>query len=217
MNFLQQFISKLSETEKKLFYIALPIVIVSLYVNLLVFPAFNSIEVLEEEISQHERTIKSDMRYLTRREQIAKEGELLSKFVTKEAMESKDINKNFLGTVEKLSMLTKVNIIKSNPTENQGDEEKNVYYANVDCSGPMQDMIAFMHSINSTDELLKIVRFKLSPKRGQDGHVNASMTISKLVVMDEEAAAADPQEPEPSADSGEPVEPAQPGGSEKAE
>ena len=184
MNFLQQFISKLSESEKKLFYIALPIVIVSLYINLLVFPALNSLEVLEEEILQEELSIKSDMRYLTRKDQITREGELLSKFVAKEMLENKDINKNFLSTVEKLAARTKVDIVKSNPTENPS-EESNVYYANVDATGPMGEMIEFMHSINSTDELLKIVRFKLTPKRGQDGHVNVSMTISKLVIVAE--------------------------------
>ena len=43
-------------------------------------------------------------------------------------------------------------------------------------------MISFMYLINSADELFKITRFNMVPKRGTEGEVTASMTIAKMIV-----------------------------------
>ena len=179
---VHQFISKLSDKERKIFYIAVPFVLLALYDRLLLGPAVNSLAVLDEKIVQQEKIVKSDLRYLEHKDQMQKEIDLYSPYLVTGKVESKDLNRGFLGTVEGLAVKAEVNIVKSNPTESRIEEGFSKYYADVDCIGTIEQLLTFMHAINTSNEMLKVDRFKLSPKRGTDGQFNASLSIAKLVV-----------------------------------
>ena len=56
------------------------------------------------------------------------------------------------------------------------------YYVNLDCTGTLENMIKFMHLVNSTEDLLKVIKFNMSPQKGTSNEVNTSMTISKLIM-----------------------------------
>ena len=190
---IQQFIAKLSDKEKKIFYIAVPIVLLALYDWLLIGPALNKLAILDEEIAQQEKIVKADLRYLNYKDQIVKEDNLYSKYISAKQLDGKEINRNFLSAVERIAGETKVNINKSNTTDSKAENGYTKYYANVDCAGTMEDMVSFMHAINSTDDLLTIESFKLTPKRGEEGSANASLTIAKLFVsaQDQDQTPAD--------------------------
>ena len=49
-------------------------------------------------------------------------------------------------------------------------------------SGSFADVVSFMHAINSSDDLLKIVKFNLTPKRGTVDEVNISMSVMKFII-----------------------------------
>lgn len=179
---MQNFISKLSDKEKLIFYIALPIVLLAAYDRLLVGPALSGLERLDEKIAQEEAVVRSNLKYLSYKGQIERELKAFDKFILSGPVDNKEINRNFLGVVESISGQTNVNITRSTVTETKEHEGYTEYYANVDCSGSLEDVISFMHAINSTDELLKIVRFRMTPRRGEDGQVTVSLMVSKLVV-----------------------------------
>jgi len=193
---ITKFLANLSNKEKKILYIAVPFVLIALYDRLLVAQALDSLNMLDEKIVIQERTIKADLRFLQYKDRILAENEAYAKFIFTEDIENKDINRNFLSTVENMAAQSNVNIIKSNPTEALVENDYIKYFANVDCAGSLSDMLSFMHNINSTDDLLKVVRFKMTPKRGEESSVNASMTLSKLVVQPSHAKAKDIEEVE---------------------
>lgn len=181
---MHNLISKLSETEKLIFYIALPIVLLATYDRLLVGPALSSLERLDEKIAQEEGVVKSNLKYLSYKSRIERELNAFDKFILSGPVDNKEVNSNFLGVVETISGQTKVDITRSTVTDTKEQMGSTEYFANVDCSGTLDDVIAFMHAINSTDELLKIVRFRMTPRRGEEGSVTVSLVISKLVVTD---------------------------------
>lgn len=180
---LQKFFNNLSDKERKILYIAIPFVLFALYDRLLVAQALDSMSQIDEKIVRQEQTVKANLRYLQHKDQILKERENFDKYITTEMLENKDVNRNFLSAVESIAGETNINIVKSNPTETIQDEDFTKYFANIDATGTLEDMVSFMHRINTTEELLKVVRFKMTPKRGEEASVNASMSISKLVVQ----------------------------------
>lgn len=179
---MQNFLSRLSDKEKLIFYIALPVVLLAAYDRLLVGPALTSLDRLDEKISREEALVKSNLKYLSYKDQIERELRAFDKFLLSGPVDNKEINRNFLGVVETISGQTKVSITRSNVIDTREQEGYTQYFANVDCSGSLEDVVAFMHAINSTDDLLKVTRFRMTPRRGEDGQVSVSLTVAKLVV-----------------------------------
>jgi hypothetical protein len=180
---MQNFLARLSNTEKIIFYIALPVVLLAAYDRLLVGPALSSLRRLDDKIAHEEGVVKSNLKYLSYRGKIERERKAYEKYILSTPIDNKEINRNFLGVVETLSGQSKVNITRSVVTDTKELEGYTQYFANVDCLGTMENVLSFMHAINTTDELLKIINFRISPRRGEEsGQVSVSLMISKLVV-----------------------------------
>ena len=162
----QGFISKLSETEKKFFYITILIVLVSLLDRLFLGPAIDQLQEIHEEVVRQENSIKRDLRFLSYKDQILEEGKVLDKYAVEKLPEEDVINNKFFSTVEKLANRSNVNLIKSNPAQAIDEKDFVQYYANLECAGDLKDMISFIHLLNSTNDLFKIVKFELTPKHG---------------------------------------------------
>jgi len=178
----QGFISKLSETEKKFFYITILIVLVSLLDQLFLGPAIDQLQEIHEEVVRQENSIKRDLRFLSYKDQILEEGKVLDKYTVEKLPEEDVINNKFFSTVEKLANRSNVNLIKSNPAQAIDEKDFVQYYANLECAGDLKDMISFIHLLNSTDDLFKIVKFELTPKRGETDEVRATLTVVKLII-----------------------------------
>ncbi|MCA9408893.1 MAG: hypothetical protein KC733_09395 [Candidatus Omnitrophica bacterium] len=179
---LQKFFAKLSAKEKKILYIAFPIVLLALFDRLLLGPSLNKIKFLDEEIIREEAAVKRDLRILSYKDNILKEQQIMDKFLLEEIPDDDVINNQFFSIVEKLATQANVNLIKGSPDEPRKNKDYIEYVANLDCSGDLKDVINFMHLINSTDDLLKVVRFNMTPKRGTPDGVTASLTVIKMVM-----------------------------------
>ncbi len=179
---IQKFLSSLSDKEKKYLYIASFVVLVALIDRFFLSPVLNRIELIDEKIKQEKIGISRDAKFLLYKDKILKERKVFDKYFSKEAKDPDVINAEFLSTLERLATENRVNLVKSSPLSPKQYDGYAQYYANLDCVGDLKDVIQFMYSIDASDDLLKVVSFNLTPKRGTNGKINASMTISKLLV-----------------------------------
>jgi len=177
---INKFISQLSDTEKKIFYFMLPVLILALYDRLLIAPVVNASKAVENKIVQEKSLIEADLKYLLYKDKIMYESESLQKYVSDMSIPEKDINRNLLGLIERMASESNINVVKNVPADSVDQELASIYSANLDCHGKFTDMIQFMHRVNTSEELTKITRLKLDPKRGDEANVTASMTISKM-------------------------------------
>lgn len=180
--FIDQFLTKLSNREKKVFYVSLFCVLVVLLDLLCLRPFLNELDKVNREITNQKIRIENDLQILARKDTIMRKSNQFSKYITEQIGEEDDINTAFFSSMERIATESNINLIKSNPAETVKDKYFTEYYANLDCAGSIEDMITFMHNVNSTDDLFKVVKFTLTPKRGAENQVNASMTIVKLLV-----------------------------------
>ena len=167
-----------------MFYAAVIFVILALADRLLLGPFLSKKEDIENKIAQQKMTVTNDLKFLSHKNKIEKQDKDLRKYYVEKVTDEHVINAEFLSLVEKLATQSQVVLVKSNPSESKKEKDHIKYFANLDCVGELENVIGFMHAINSTDELLKIDRFSLAPKKGgTPNEVNASMTIVKLVVV----------------------------------
>ena len=179
---IQNFINKLSGKEKKFLYITIAIVLLAFFDNLFLRPSLGKLNELNDLIEQQEDRIIRDLRILSYKKEILKEKKAYDKYFIEEMGNDDVINADFLAIIERLSVDNKVKLVKSGPSEIKKYKKYIEYYANIDCIGTMDDVISFIHAINSTDELLKVVSLIMLPKRGTPRDVSATMAVSKLFI-----------------------------------
>ncbi|HLF19106.1 MAG TPA: hypothetical protein VI749_09520 [Candidatus Omnitrophota bacterium] len=179
---IQKFVSGLSEKERKVFYITVLFVSLALFDRLFIGPVLSHLERLDLEIEKQKVDILRDRRFLAYQDRIKKESEIFSKYFSAAVPDDDVVNAQFLSLIEKLATLGKVSLIKSNPSHTNKQELFNEYFASVDCNGNLEDVISFMHTINTTEELLKVTKFNMSPRRGgSENEVKVSMSVVKLI------------------------------------
>jgi hypothetical protein len=145
-------------------------------------PSLDRLNAIDQKIEQEKVTIVRDLQFLNYREKINADNAALDKYFVEKVQDDDIVNAEFLRSLEKLANKSKVSLVKSNPAVSKKAEWHNDYYANVDCSGALKDVMTFMYMVNTSDDLLKVVKFSLTPKRGADDSVTASMAIMKRVV-----------------------------------
>lgn len=161
-------------------------VLLACFDRLFLGPVLGKLSTIDNEISIQEQSVVRDLRFLTYKDKIVRELKTFEKYIHKGQKDDDVINADFLSVVERLATKTKVNLVKSNPSEIKHEKDLDKYYANLDCVGTLEDVLTFMHEINSTEELLKVVKFNMSPKRGVENTVNVSMSVVKVAINSRE-------------------------------
>jgi Tfp pilus assembly protein PilO len=184
VNEINKFIAGLNENQKKLLVIAVVIVIAALFDRLLIGPTMSQLSSIQDDITKEEATIKQDMRFLGYKDRIAKESQEINPYLTQHKLTDNEMIAAFLNKIQNLATESKVNLVKINPAPGEQDADYWKYQADLECSGQLADVIAFMHSINSDTDLMKVDKFNFSGKKSDTDEIKATMTVEKIVVTD---------------------------------
>ena|GEM_PF-851940 len=177
---IQKFYTKLSEKEKKMFYFSAGAVILALFDLLFLRPVTSKLKMIDDEIFDKENNIKRDLRLLSYTDRILAEREAFSPYYNTEVLTPDQIKATFLQKIEMLATEAKINLVKLAPA---GEEKKKgfvKYLADLDCTGALDDIVKFMHLIDSTQELLKITKVNIVSKQSAK-EVSATMTVVKII------------------------------------
>ena len=145
-------------------------------------PVSSKIKKINLEIKEKTDIIKRDARFLSYKNKILKEQEDFRVYGTGEDKAEEEIIAGFLKTIENIVTESKINLVKLNPGEVTPRKGFVEYYASLECEGAWQDIVTFMHKIETTNELLKISKVNITGKKTSADQVSASMTIAKLII-----------------------------------
>ncbi|MBF0385986.1 MAG: hypothetical protein HQL27_08965, partial [Candidatus Omnitrophica bacterium] len=163
---MQGFFSKLSPQEKKIFYIAVIVIVLVAFDRLFLGPITDKLKSIDAEALLKENVIKRDTRFLVYEDRINLEYKVFSKYFTKELAEEDIIKRDFLGKIEQLANNSSVSLAKNSFSNIQKHKSTIEYYTNLECTGTLENMLNFIYTINSGDDLLKVTTFNMSAKRG---------------------------------------------------
>jgi len=202
------FYSKLSGQEKKVLYAALGFIVLAVFDFLFLQPVSSKLKNLDHDIVQTKTDIKRDVRFLSYQQKIIKENELYKFYQTDEKKSEEEIIASFLKTIENLGREAEVVVGKLNPGESVPKKGYVQYFANVECNGTLQNIIKFVHKIDTTNNLLKVVKMNVVGKKSSADEVTVMMRISKLIIDDKANGGVEPTAAEIAAISGAALPPA---------
>ncbi len=177
---IQKFYSKLSDKEKKIFYFAAAAVILALFDLLFLGPVTSRLKSIDEEIVQKENSLKRDLRLLSYQNRILAERETFSPYYSTETMTPDQVKASFLQKIEMLATEAKINLTKVAPSGEEAKKGFIKYFADLECTGNLEDIVKFMHAVDSTQDLLKIVKVNIISKQSAK-EVSATMTVVKII------------------------------------
>ncbi len=177
-----KFISSLNDKQKKIAAVAVAFVAIALFDRLLIGPTMSKLAAIDQDITKEKDVIKQDMHFLGHKARIVKENQLYDGFFTKQVPSDEEITAAFLKKVEELAQEAKVDLAKVTPVPGQQEADRWKYQADLECSGQLADIITFMHLVDTSQDLLKVVKFNITAKKSETDDVKASMTLSKIVV-----------------------------------
>lgn len=182
---IQKFLTELSPREKKIFSVCLFILVLAIFDVLMVKPILGRLEGIKQETIKEEALISKDLRLLANKGRIEQENEAYNQYYLDQLPSDKEIISVFLKNVQALATRANVTLNKISPTDTKEDKTHKTYFAELECFGNLDDMVTFMHLVETSPELLKVVKFNLGVKKADSDEVKSSMTISKMVISNE--------------------------------
>lgn len=179
---IQQFFSKLNEHERKLFLIAAVLVFAALFCNLLLWPSFERLAMLDQKIAQEKVAIRKDLEFLTYSPQVQAETEALADYFTDEIKSEEQIIADYLKKVERLATGSEVEVSKITPAGQEYTDQYLKYFLTMDAIGSLEQIVEFVHRIDSHDNLLRVSKIDLRPRRGEEGQMQVTLQVTKMVV-----------------------------------
>ncbi len=196
---IAKFFASLNDTGKKLLIVAAVIVLLALFDRLLLSPTMSKISSIDNEIKKEEIEIKQDIRFLGYKNQILQTSEAYQPYLTADNLSDDERIAAFLKKLEILAQKANVTI-KTTPTGGSKQDGPYLkYQADVECNGQLKDVVTFMHSVETTTDLMRVTKYNLGGKKSDTGDdVKATMSIVKAIISSDPAAvtkAATPQAP----------------------
>ena len=179
---ITKFISSLSSTGKKLFAIAFVIVAITLFDRLLISPTLSRMSAIDHDIDKETNSIKQDLRFLTYKQKINTESKSYEPYLSDKPLSEEEVISSFLKSIEVLAKKGNVTVAKVTPSSGSKEKEFVKYTADLECSGNLSDVVTFIHLIDTSHELMKVVKFSFSSKKAESDEIKATMTIHKVVI-----------------------------------
>lgn len=174
------FYSRLSKNEKKLFYCAALFASLALFDLLIVSPVFNKIRSLNQEISEKTSAIKKYLHILSQKERISEETAKFGYFLSALKSNEEEIT-ILLKEIENLADKSSVYLVDMKPQDSKGSQNK--FSVSLSCEAQMEQLVQFMHSIESSDKILTVDRYEITQKSKESTIVQCSMSVSKIVKL----------------------------------
>ena len=181
MRALTKFYAKLSKSERRILFITLLFLGLVFTDRVIVMPITTTLSALNQSVREQETSIKKSMNVLLHKDSILKE----SKEFMSYSVEAKNAEEEMVGLlreVESVAEKAGVSLIFVKPGTIK--EEKNIkkYYANLECEGPMEQVAAFFHDIESSNQLIKIEKYQIQPKSKDSNIARTTVSVYKTVL-----------------------------------
>ena len=181
LNQLQLYLARLSGREKTVFSAAILIVSLTALDRLVVFPIFSKMDELTAEIGEKESGIKKCLHILAHKDRILAAGIKYKTFI-KSARSVEEEMTTFLKEIENLASQNSIYLVDMKPGGVEEKAETKKYVPNLNCESQLEQLVEFMYSIERSDKLLTIERYKINPKSKESSVARTSISISKMVV-----------------------------------
>jgi Tfp pilus assembly protein PilO len=180
-DFLKNLLSRFSEREKFILYATVAVVSLVLVDRLIVGPVIDRIGYLNKQIDREKVLIKNTMLITSQKDKILKEIQKYNAFSVKSTTPEEEIT-SLLKEIENLANKSSVYLVNIKPKGAAENDFYKEYVVDLNCEAQMEQLIGFMHAIESSNKILKINEYNIAPKSRDSTTAVCRMTVSKLVI-----------------------------------
>lgn len=178
---IQSKFNRLSKREKFV-SVACAAVFLILFMDLLVVrPLYESYLSLEVRTIEAEKRLEQNIINITMKEDIDKRFEEYRKFIKKPAPKGEE-EALMLSEIEKTARTNDVLLVDIKPQDEKILEFYKQYTVNVDVETEMKHLVQFLYQIETSSQMMRVVKAKLGLKERDSQIIKARLTIIKTVM-----------------------------------
>lgn len=172
------FYKNLSKRERWILYVTGLIMMIFMTDRVVIGPVVKKLITLDEETYQRENAVKKSLHILLRKDQIIADGKkIMSYSIASDDLEMEMTD--FLKELENIAQRSHVNLKFVRPGATSNEQGMIRQSANLECEAEMPEIVTFMHTIESSSRLLRIVKFDIQPKDKNSNIARCVMMISR--------------------------------------
>ncbi|MBI4365962.1 MAG: type 4a pilus biogenesis protein PilO [Deltaproteobacteria bacterium] len=173
---------RLSARERKIFQAGMGCLLVFLIDLTVVRPVWSLYGSLQNEIAEAERTLTRNLLNLQRKEAVESAYEKYRAFVRPAGTDEEE-NAGLLSELEQLARTNQVVLVDMKPREAKATQFHKEYAAELDAEADMKNLIAFMHQLGQSPQLMKVVNARFAAKGDKTAAVKARITVTKTTFV----------------------------------
>jgi cell division protein FtsL len=174
-------LSRLSKREKIALYCAVFFISLTLLDRLIIDPVYSKMKSLDEDIQDKESGIKKNLRILAHKDRILTDTSKYNVFLDDFKSEEEAMS-SMLKEIENFADKSEIYLVDMKPRGLRGVGSSNRYEVTLTCEAQMEQFADFIYKIESSDALLTIEQYQISPKSKDSSVGRCKMTISTIVV-----------------------------------
>jgi Tfp pilus assembly protein PilO len=174
-------ISHLSKREKIVFYVAIIVISATILDRLIITPIWSKVTSLTKEIAETEQSIETNSRILAQKDRILSESAKYASFLNSNKTEDEEITA-LLKDIETIATKASVYLADMKPAAAKEAGVAKKYSVTATCEGQMDQIIDFIYNIESSNKLLVLEKYEISPKSKESSLAQVTMTIAKTVI-----------------------------------
>lgn len=176
------FFNKLSKKEKLGLLLAFGFLAVALIDQLVVSPIRTKLKFIDQAVHINEKKLKMSLRNIKQKNMIEKEYEKYVDYVRRTGSNEEEVAK-ILREIEVLARKSSVYLVDTKPHTPKKVDFYNTYMVEIEGEGRMDSIVDFLHKLNTSKQLLRAEKVRLSIKGKEPGVVKVSMLITKVLVF----------------------------------
>ena len=177
-----EFFNKLSKKEKVGLIAAIVVIALTLTDRLVISPIGNKIRRLNQEIKFSEVKLSRDLRNVNNKSAIEGEYTKYKNYVKSNYASDEEDVAGILAEIEGLARSSSVSLVDIKPQTPKKADFYKEYAVEVDVEGGMEQIITFLHNLNSSTQLLRAVKLRIGLKDKESSVIKASLVVTKIAI-----------------------------------
>lgn len=177
-----EFFHKLSKKEKIGLVAAIVVMMLVAIDRLVISPIGGRIQRVNQEIQFSEKKLSRDLRNMNNKDLVESEYKKYKNYVKKTAASDEEDVANILGEIESLARLSGVSLVDIKPQTPKQTGFYKEYAIGVEVEGSMEQVITFLHNLNSSTQLLRALKLRIGLKDKESFAVKASFLVTKISI-----------------------------------
>lgn len=175
------FLNKFSSRERLFFYLGIVILIGLFLYFVVIEPAWNEWQNLNEEIYSKERLLLKNLKILSQREQIASLYDRYAENIKMKGSDQEEIAV-ILREIENVARSSKVYITDIKPLKVDNKEFYKEYFVELEAEGGISNLTKFIYDLQSSKQILKVRRLNLNAKAGKGDMLKGHIIVTKILI-----------------------------------